>query len=143
MERLLTVTVYENVWPRCTVLGAPLRALWRALGWMVLLAFTLLVVLALWAGLIVALGAAVIRKERDESDVEFRAAWIALFAVLAHGLTDARGVELIGSAVLPLLRREAVSVPPASVPAPGETAAYIDAAIAGRDAGGKDYRAAA
>ncbi|MEU0156668.1 LLM class flavin-dependent oxidoreductase [Micromonospora fulviviridis] len=39
-----------------------------------------------------------------------------------HGLTDARGVELIGSAVLPLLRREPVSVPPASVPAPTDSA---------------------
>ena len=36
------------------VLGAPLRTLWRALGWMALLAFTLVVALALWAGRIIA-----------------------------------------------------------------------------------------
>jgi PAS domain S-box-containing protein len=35
------------------VLGAPLRALWRTLGWMALLAFTLVVALALWVGRII------------------------------------------------------------------------------------------
>jgi PAS domain S-box-containing protein len=36
------------------VLGAPLRALWRTLGWMALLAFMLVVALALWVGRIIA-----------------------------------------------------------------------------------------
>jgi PAS domain S-box-containing protein len=36
------------------VLGAPLMALWRTLGWTALLAFTLVVALALWVGRIIA-----------------------------------------------------------------------------------------
>jgi PAS domain S-box-containing protein len=42
------------VWATKDVLGAPLRTLWRTLGWMALLAFSLVVALALWVGRIIA-----------------------------------------------------------------------------------------
>ncbi len=42
------------VWAPKAVLGAPLWALWRTLGWMALLAFTLVVVSALWLGRLIA-----------------------------------------------------------------------------------------
>ncbi len=42
------------VWAPKAVLGAPLWALWRTLGWMALLAFTLVVALALWLGRLIA-----------------------------------------------------------------------------------------
>jgi PAS domain S-box-containing protein len=42
------------VWAPKAVLGAPLRTLWRSLGWMALLAFSLVVALALWLGRIIA-----------------------------------------------------------------------------------------
>jgi two-component sensor histidine kinase len=42
------------VWAPKAVLGAPLTALWRTLGLMALLAFTLVVALALWVGRIIA-----------------------------------------------------------------------------------------
>jgi PAS domain S-box-containing protein len=42
------------IWAPKAVLGAPLWALWRTLGWMALLAFTLVVALALWLGRIIA-----------------------------------------------------------------------------------------
>lgn len=38
------------IWATKAVLGAPLQALWQALGWMALLAFSLVVGLALWVG---------------------------------------------------------------------------------------------
>jgi PAS domain S-box-containing protein len=41
-------------WASKAVLGAPLRTLWRTLGWMALLAFSLVVALALWVGRIIA-----------------------------------------------------------------------------------------
>ena len=43
-----------------------------------------------WTGLVVALAIAVIARERRGSDAAFRAGWVALVAVLAHGVTDAR-----------------------------------------------------
>ncbi len=42
------------VWAPKAVLGAPLRTLWQTLGWMALLAVSLVVALALWAGRIIA-----------------------------------------------------------------------------------------
>jgi PAS domain S-box-containing protein len=41
------------VWAPKAVLGAPLRTLWRTLGWMALLAITLVVALASWVGRII------------------------------------------------------------------------------------------
>jgi PAS domain S-box-containing protein len=41
------------VWAPKAVLGAPLRALWRALGWMALLAIALVAALAFWVGRII------------------------------------------------------------------------------------------
>jgi PAS domain S-box-containing protein len=42
------------VWAPKSLLGAPLRVLWRTLGWMALMAFSLVVALALWVGRIIA-----------------------------------------------------------------------------------------
>jgi hypothetical protein len=42
------------VWAPKAVLGAPLIVLWRTLDWMALLAFVLVVALALWVGRIIA-----------------------------------------------------------------------------------------
>jgi PAS domain S-box-containing protein len=41
------------IWATNAVLGAPLQAVWQALGWMALLAFSLVVGLALWVGRII------------------------------------------------------------------------------------------
>jgi hypothetical protein len=41
------------IWATKAVLGAPLQAVWQALGWMALLAFSLVVGLALWVGRII------------------------------------------------------------------------------------------
>jgi two-component sensor histidine kinase/PAS domain-containing protein len=41
------------VWAPRSVLGAPLQVLWRALGWMALMAFSLVVALALWVGRVI------------------------------------------------------------------------------------------
>jgi PAS domain S-box-containing protein len=41
------------MWATNAVLGAPLQAVWQALGWMALLAFSLVVGLALWVGRII------------------------------------------------------------------------------------------
>ncbi len=41
------------IWATKAVLGAPLQALWQALGWMALLAISLVVGLALWVGRII------------------------------------------------------------------------------------------
>jgi PAS domain S-box-containing protein len=43
-----------TVWEPKALLEAPVLALWRTLGWLALLAFTLVVVLALWLGRIIA-----------------------------------------------------------------------------------------
>src|SRR5262249_40243406 len=42
------------VWESEALLTAPVRALWRTLGWLALLAFALVVALALWLGRVVA-----------------------------------------------------------------------------------------
>jgi PAS domain S-box-containing protein len=52
---LSELTGWETaVWAPKALLDAPVRALWRTLGWMALLAFTLVIALALWLGRIIA-----------------------------------------------------------------------------------------